>query len=267
MNKATIWQACLLAALVAGHGLAQSACSRPITIAISGQGSEFVVDEKRAVSGAMAEVLDEVTRRSGCTFDFVFVPRVRAIGMFLAGEIDVLPAAVQTQERDRAGVFVAYSSAQVAAIGLRKRLVEIGTPDDALSGSYLVNVVRGHDYGPAFKELLGQLKAQRRLEEVVDPLTAARKLAIGRADVVLIVPAAFGEAAERAGIDNSLQAVPIATIPPFLAGIYLSRSSLGTLDRNVLVAAMSDLAVKQRYWNAMSKRLRPWAQAGARPVH
>ncbi len=267
MFKQMAWQACLLAGLAAGHGCANAACSRPITIAISGQGSDIVIEENRAVTGAMADVLEAVTRRSGCTFDYVFVPRVRAISMFMAGEVDVLPAAVQTAERDQAGVFVTYSSAQVAAIGLRTRLAQIGQPDQALGGSYLVNVVRGHDYGPAFKALLTQLRAQRRLEEVVDPLTAARKLAIGRADLILIAPGAFSEAAARAGIDNSLQAVPITAIPSFLAGIYLSRSALSTLDRDQLVAAMSDPAVKQRYWQAMSKRLHPWVLAGAHPVN
>ncbi len=258
--------AALLAALLACHAQAGAACSRPITIAISGQGSDIVVEENRTVSGAMADVLDGVTRRSGCTFDYVFMPRVRAISMFMAGEVDVLPAAVQTAERDKVGLFVTFSSAQVAAIGLRKRFAQIGLPDNALSGSYLVNVVRGHDYGPAYKELLQSLRAQRRLEEVVDPLTAARKLALGRADVILIAPGAFVEATERAGIDASLQAVPMASIPAFLAGIYLSRGSLIASDREQLAAAMSDPAIKQRYWHAMSKRLRPWALEGARQV-
>lgn len=259
--------AALLAGLLACHAQAGAACSRPITIAITGQGNDMVVQQDRSVTGAMAEVLDEATRRSGCTFDYVFVPRVRAISMFLAGEVDVLPAAVQTAERDRAGLFVPYSSAQVAAIGLRKRLAQLGQPDGALSGTYLVNVVRGHDYGPAFKTLLDSLRAQRRLEEVVDPLTAARKLALGRADVILIAPSAFVEATERAGIENALQAVPMASIPAFLAGIYLSRSALPASDREQLASVFAELAVKQRYWNSMRQRLRPWALVGARPVH
>lgn len=258
--------AALLACLLACHAPARAACSRPITIAISGQGSDMVVKENRLVSGALAEVLDDVTRRSGCTFDYVLMPRVRAIGMFLAGEIDVLPGAVQTDERDKAGLFITFSSAQVAAIGLRKRFAQIGLPDSSLSGSYRVNVVRGHDYGPAYKALLQSLREQGRLEEVVDPLTAARKLGLGRADVVLIAPGAFVEATERAGIDDSLQAVPVASIPAFLAGIYLSRSTLIASDREQLAASMADPAVKQRYWHATSKHLRPWALAGARPV-
>jgi polar amino acid transport system substrate-binding protein len=263
MIKATALLACLLACEAHAH----AACSRPITIAITGQGSDIIVEENRSVSGAMAEVLDDVTRRSGCTFDYVFVPRARAISMFMAGEVDVLPAAVQTEARDKAGLFITYSSAQVAAIGLRKRFTQIGQPDGILSGTYLVNTVRGHDYGPAFKTLLDSLRAQRRLEEVVDPLTAARKLALGRADVILIAPGAFVEASERAGIDNALQAIPMPSIPSFLAGIYLSRTSLLASDREQLAATMSDPVVKQRYWHAMSKRLRPWALAGARPAH
>lgn len=258
--------AALLASLLACHAHAVAACSRPITIAISGQGSDMVVKENRNVSGAMAEVLEDVTRRSGCTFDYQFMPRVRAISLFMAGDIDVLPAAVQTAERDKVGRFVTFSSAQVAAIGLRQRFAQIGLPDKTLKGSYLVNVVRGHDYGPAYKALLQSLRAQGRLEEVVDPLTAARKLARGRADVILIAPGAFVEATEQAGIDNALQAVPMASIPAFLAGIYLSRSSLIASDREQLAASLSDPGLKQRYWQAMSKRLRPWALAGARPA-
>ncbi len=263
-------QAALLASLLAGlgglPGAAQAACSRPITIAISGQGSDIVVEENRAISGAMAEVLDEVARRSGCSFNHLFVPRVRAITMFMAGEVDVLPAAVQTPERDRVGVFVTYSSAQVAAIGLRNRLAQLGTLNNELSGSYLVNVVRGHDYGGAFKALVASLKAQHRLEEVADPLTAARKLALGRADLVLMAPGAFSEAAQRAGIDQALQAVPVTTIPAFLAGIYVSRSALNDSDREQLLHTLSDPAIKQRYWHSSSKRLQPWVLSGARPV-
>lgn len=260
----------LLAALVAGllgcHGAAQAACSRPISIAISGQGTDIIVDGSRKVTGTMAEVLDDVAQRSGCTFHYLFLPRARAISMFMAGEVDVLPAAVQTAERDKVGQFVQFTTAQVAAIGLKSRLAQLGKLDAALSGNYLVNVVRGHDYGPAFRSLVASLRAQRRLDEVVDPLTAAKKLAIGRADVVLMAPGAFIDATARANIDNTLQAVPVAGIPAFSAGIYLSRSGLADADRDLLAAAMADPAVRQRYWQSVSKRLPPWVLDGARPT-
>jgi hypothetical protein len=62
-----------------------------------------------------------------------------------------------------------------------------------------------------------------------------------------------------------VQSIPIESIPPFLAGLYVSRSSLEAADRAQLVATLRDARVKQKYWNAvLNSHPRPWAIAGAK---
>ncbi|MES2299071.1 MAG: transporter substrate-binding domain-containing protein [Pseudomonadota bacterium] len=248
-------------------GAAHAACSRPIKVPVSPAGGDLAINSENQAHGIGADMLASVTNRTGCQFEFVSVPRVRGLEMFRAGAVDLLTSVVQTAERDEIGEFVAFTSSRVAAIGMRKSLPAGGAPDDKLSGSYLVNVVRGYDYGPAYRTLLQSLRAQHRLEEVTDPLTAARKLAMGRAGVILIAPGAFIEAAERAAITAEVQAFPLASIPPFLSGVYVSRGALGEADRAALATSLREREVRQKYWAAVvASRLPAWVLAGAKMV-
>jgi polar amino acid transport system substrate-binding protein len=242
-------------------------CSREIRVPVSAIGGDIVIGPQGQVSGLIPDLLAELSMNSPCRFTFVPVPRVRALAMFGNGEVDLLPGAVHTDERDKVGEFVPFTSARVAAVGLRKRMAALGPLDATLSGSYIVNVVRGYDYGPAYRALVASLRAQHRVEEVVDPLTAARKLGMGRADLILIAPGALVEATEQAGISDTVQAVPVMSIPAFVAGIYVSRLSLGAAERDLLVAQLSDRTLKQKYWRMANSSMRPWALVGAKLVN
>jgi polar amino acid transport system substrate-binding protein len=189
-----------LALCAAPQGGAQAACSRAIKIPVSLVGGDINITADQKVSGVMggqhvdragAEHLERPYARGGNEFELALRTR---------SDVGQQLAVVQTLERDGLGEFVAITSSRVAAVGLRRHLSELGMPDDKLSGSDLINVVRGYDYGPAYRALLQSLREQHRLEEVTDPLTAARKLGMGRAGVILIAPGAFAEAAEQAGI-------------------------------------------------------------------
>jgi polar amino acid transport system substrate-binding protein len=253
----------LLACLACADASALAGCSRAITVPVSPMGSDIIIDEQHKVTGVLPELLAELTARTGCRFTLLPVPRMRALSMFADGKVDLLPAVVQTAERDKAGQFIAFTSARVAAVGLRDKAIMV---DEQLDGSYSVNVVRGYDYGPAYLALLDKLRRQHRLEEVVDPLTAVRKLSMGRAGLVLIAPGALVDAVMQTGMDQQLQARPLTTIPPFLAGIYLARHGLPEPDRQLLATALAEPSLQQKYWRLISTRLPAWALEGAKPA-
>ena len=96
----------LVVALLAGAGPAQAACSRPVKVAISPMGRNMMVEADGSVGGLVPDFLQLAAARTGCRFDFITVPRARALAMLQSGEIDLLPGATRTAERDQAGIFV-----------------------------------------------------------------------------------------------------------------------------------------------------------------
>ncbi|MES2260769.1 MAG: transporter substrate-binding domain-containing protein [Pseudomonadota bacterium] len=245
---------------------AADGCSRPITVPISPLGFEMVVDQQQRASGTALDLLDQVAQRTGCRFQFIFVPRVRAVVMFVAGEVDLLTSATQTDERDRAGEFIHMLDDQAGVVGLKGHVDKLGLPASLAGGDYMVNVVRGFDYGAPYREMVETLRRQHRLEDVVDPDTLVRKMAVGRADVALIPPHALYEAALRHGLVDRLQTVRIEAMATHHVGIYLSTRALKAPDRQRLAEALLALRREQFQWHLLQKRLPPWVLEGTRPV-
>jgi polar amino acid transport system substrate-binding protein len=228
----------------------------------------MVINDKQQVSGYLTILFDDIAKRTQCRFQYVIVPRARAVSMFLAGQVDILPGSTQVEERDRIAEFVPLARGRVAAILLRRfqpRIQKLASP---LDGAGVVNAVNSYDYGESYRKLLADLKAQGRLEFVLDPDTAVRKLASGRADILLAAPTVMIEAITKAGIESDIVAIPVPNLPEYHSGLYLSHLTMEAADVKQLSAAFHSPETHAIYWRVMSAATPAWVlDAGLHPAN
>ncbi|GAB3252177.1 substrate-binding periplasmic protein [Chitinimonas naiadis] len=222
----------------------------------------MLIDSSHRVSGVIADFLDRVSAESGCRFDYLIMPRVRSFPEMRQGKVDVVASAIRTSERDQLGQFLPTLRAPIVLITLSNRVPASMALPLLAQGKLMINVVRGHDYGPAYQQLLQTLRSQGRLEEVDSPETVAKKLAVGRADGTITLGVVMADVAPQQGLGDKLQLQPIETIPAVVSGFYLSNSRLSDTDRWWLASALKAGIRDGEFWRLYRKRYPTWALQG-----
>lgn len=170
--------------------LAHADCSRALRVPVAPIGLAVTV-QGHDVGGIYPDLLRAETAKAGCTVEFQVVPRSRQEMLFETGQADLLLPARRSARRDALGDFVPMIRSRAALVSLRSRQLPAHSVADLLDRRELrVAVVRGYDYGERYQALLQQLAAQGRLVESADPLSLARALDAGIADVAVITPTA-----------------------------------------------------------------------------
>jgi polar amino acid transport system substrate-binding protein len=205
------------------------------------------------VTGVVSDFLDQVSAHSGCRFEFVVVPRVRAFLMLKSGAVDIVPAVVQTEERDRLARFVHAYDTTPMLMSIGGKLPADLTLADLEQSAQTIGVVRGYDYGPAYMALIEDPKVKPRISLVPDPETLGRMLVAGRIDAVLMVPSAFVNGANAASITDSIGITKIVGMPSTPTGWYINERTLADSDRILLSDAIAAL-MKQGEYARLLKR-------------
>ncbi|MES2126900.1 MAG: transporter substrate-binding domain-containing protein [Pseudomonadota bacterium] len=233
------WPALLLLALA---GPAWGACTRAITVPVSPVGMSVIVNGN-AVSGAFPELLERLGEKAGCQFVWSVVPRIRLEMMFEEGRADLLLAATRSEQRDLSGLFVPLVASRASLISIEKGQATVASLAQLLERPHLrVAVVRGYDYGPAYREISRKLAQQKRLYLEPDALSVARLLAGGMADATILpttsIVGAIALDARVAGLKERLRFEPLEELPWSRGGIYISNKSLPAADRATLEQAL-----------------------------
>ena len=259
------WATVVVGALALGASAALAAgCSRPIKV-LAGSVRQIEIDGNK-VGGALGALLEQLARDAGCTFQYIEAPITRGVLMLGSGEIDIIPAAAQSAERDRGGEFIPFAHARVVAIGLAKRLAAIGPLDAQLNGSYRVGVFRGADYGTAYRDLIRPLEQQGRLEYITVVDSGLKMLLAGRVDVIVAVPVSVIGVAPAPELTEQLQAVALEGIPRITVGFYLSRHALSAADAAILRTGLRNPAFLKRVYLSQLSLLPAWARNTIQPT-
>jgi polar amino acid transport system substrate-binding protein len=259
-------RALLTIALLAGSGAAL-ACSRPLQVPVATVGvSVYAVGER--VEGAYPALLRELGAQQGCEFRFSLMPRARVEQMFENGQADLLVPATRSDRRDRLGDFVPLVQSRAVALGIAAGREPVQSLAELLGRSKLrVALVRGYDFGPAYRDAVERLREQGRLVMEQDPLGVARALQAGMAELTVLTPSIlFGvlDAEPRLqGLRQRLRVEPLAELPWSEAGFYLSRQSLSEADRQRLRQMLEQARDGGAVWRALLEHYPAGSMDGA----
>jgi len=242
--------ACAIAAAIgfcAAALAATPAAACTVKVAASPIGRTMMVGADGGVRGIVPDFLALVAKNTGCTFEYQVWPRVRAMALFRKGDVDLIPASVRTGDRDALGIFIHTYNTRPMLIALDGKLpATIGRQE--LSGKrYRLAVLRGYDYGPEYQRMVKDQAFKPSLSVITDPDTAARMLAAGRFDAVLVSPSVFLHAADAAGLTNRISVSTVNELPFSPAGMYISSKALNAADRGRLREAIANLTAHGEY--------------------
>lgn len=237
---------------LAAH-FAKAACSRVIQVPLAPVGLSVLLPQQGPATGVYPELLRQVGEAEGCLFAMSAVPRARQELMYENGRSDLLVPASRTPRRDEFGDFVPLIQARAMMISLRSdRVLPASLRALAQAGDLRVVLVRGFDYGDAYQALFKELARQGRLRLEVDPVSVARVLDAGGADLTLMAPSILVSALhadERVHhLLGRLRLDAVEELGWNDSGIYLSRAALGEADRRHLQESLDKAARSGLVW-------------------
>lgn len=252
----------VLAPLFWGPVAAQANCTRPLKTPLAPMGNTTQLLADGRVGGAYPELLQRSGEAGGCRFEFEFMPRARAEMLFQKAAADLLIPASRTPQRDAIAEFVPLLQARATLVHLP---LEGREPPrnfaELLSSRLRVALVRGYDYGPAYKRLERALRERGRLVLEPDPQGVARALATGLADASVINRHHLHGPTDA---DPRLQALPERLLSSPLdelgwndSGLYLSTRSLKPQDRERLRRMFEQAATSGLAWQLISSQYPP----------
>lgn len=237
----------IASAPVAPDAAGPPGCTRPIRVAAAPQGRSMIIAADGSIGGIVRDFLDQVSQRSGCQFEYVPMPRARAFVMLGSGQIDIVPAATRTEERDRAGPFIALFSSRPALVALKTHTPAVLSVRDLIDSKLVLGTIRGFNYGAEYQQLLDNPNFMARVNEIRDAELAVRMLRAGRIDALLMAPTTIADTAAAVGILEQLTVTPVDGLPFSPGGMYLSTRALDPVDLRTLSKATQQLARQGAY--------------------
>jgi polar amino acid transport system substrate-binding protein len=235
---------------------AQAGCSRLIRVPLAPMGNSLVVAPDGRLSGAFPVLLGKLESQ-GCRFAIEPMPRARAEMLFKKAGADLLMPASRTVERDAIAEFVPLTQTRPLLVQLqREELVAPRSVAELLDKTALrVVLVRGYDYGPAYRDLEAGLQQRGRLVLEASPLGVARALATGLADATVLNPGHLHGVMESEprlqALRPSLRNEVLAELDWSDSGLYLSTRSLSRSDRQQLRRVFEQAVRSGLYWQTL----------------
>ena len=202
--------------------------------------------EDGKIGGISVEVVNEIARRTGCKFEFVWYPRQRLFVELEAGRIDMTMGALRTPERDVYARYLPYAYLQYDLI-LNEPAGQhySGLADFVARGTGRLNVTRGMNYDTAVETQLALLASAGRLEVVNDFETVFGKMEMGRADGTLATPPIYTRYLRSGALRDRASVIPLPEATPRFTGVYLSKKTMPTAVRQRYAAALKTMVTEQ----------------------
>jgi len=235
--------------------LAQAECQRALRVPVAAIGLAVTVKDGK-VDGIYPDLLRPEVAKAGCKIEFQVVPRSRQEMLFETGQSDILVPARRSARRDMHGIFVPMIRSRAVLLSMKSRQLPAHSVAELLEHRELrVAVVRGYDYDESYQSLVKQLAAQGRLVEFADPVSLARALDAGIADVAVVTPTAVTGALRASRTLSPLIArlhtEPVDELPWGESGAYVSRrSKLSDADRQRALEMLERIARSGAAWRA-----------------
>ncbi|MFZ4529554.1 MAG: substrate-binding periplasmic protein [Undibacterium curvum] len=239
------------------YGEAFAGCIRKIQVSLAPTGLS-VISNGSSINGIYPEILEGMTGKDGCQFEMRIVPRARLELLFENGQADLLIPAIRTSRRDEFGIFVPLVYTRATLISINPNRPPITSLQELLEQKQLkLAVVRGYDYGDAYQQVLQDMQKAGRLIVESDPVSVARMMRAGVADITLMAPYIFTGAVQiDKRVDDILDKLryePVAEIGWADSGVYLSKKSLTPEDRATLQSLFENAAKSGMVWKGFQR--------------
>ncbi|MBB1518124.1 substrate-binding periplasmic protein [Aquipseudomonas guryensis] len=154
-------------------------------------------------AGIDKDVVDELKKRGGYSFDYVERPRARIWKELEQGSLPMSVSGLRTAERDAFAFFIPYIAQKNMALVTDARYA---TADSLLQDAEATAaVVRGFKHGEYFDDLLDQLRAQGRVNEVLTAHNLFLMLKAGnRVDLIISQPVFYAKELNELGLNDSV---------------------------------------------------------------
>lgn len=231
-----------LAALLLGWGAVAAACG-PYEVTLYEYGSLYYRNAQGRHVGIDPEVLEEISRRSGCRFSTRLDSRVRTWAALADGRLDMTVSALPTPERARYVHFIGYFVTRNHLLLKESLARRVGSLADFEADPRLrLGVVRGFKHGPLLDAWIERLRAQGRVSESPDAEVLARVFAAGRVDAFLSHPLTWGPLLRRNRLEGTVRMLDVAPSDQAVGSLALSRSRVREED----VARVRDAVAAMR---------------------
>jgi polar amino acid transport system substrate-binding protein len=196
--------ACALLLWAAGALASPIACGdQPIRLAFYEYGY-FYYSDKPGPAGIDKDIVEELTRRSGCRFSTQVLARARIWAELANGGLDMSVSGIQTPERDRFAWFAHYLSMKNYAVLGPSVPPAVQSAHGFLQHSKLqFGAVRAFRHGTRQDQWLDQLRADNRVQDSANVETLFKKLKEGRIDALFSQPAVYGKSLADLGLQHS----------------------------------------------------------------
>lgn len=213
--SALLWQA--------SAALAAPACGT-FSAAFYEHGALYHKEADGNWSGIDKDVLDEVAKRSGCSFNTMLDSRIRIWTRLEQGTLDVSVSGIATPEREKFAQFIPY-------LGTRNYLiVHSSVPPKlhsaaafAADATLKVAVVKSFKHGPYFDAWLEALRAQGRVYEAADLSAVLNLFKIGRVHAMLALPTSWAGYFKQEKMTEQVRILDFAQKNDVIGGLVLNR--------------------------------------------
>ena len=221
-------------------------CPAVTRVGLSDLGYTAFRDSAGKIGGISVDMVNEIARRTGCKFEFVWYPRQRLFVELEAGRIDMTMASLRTPERDAYARHLPYAYLQYDLI-----LAEppgrnyTSLADFVARGTGRLNVTRGMNYDAAVETQLALLASAGRLEVVNDFETVFGKMEMGRAAGTLATPPIYARYLKSGSLRERTLVIPMPEATARFAGVYLSKKTMPTAVHLRYTAALRSMVAEQ----------------------
>ena len=215
---------------------------RPIRLAFYEYGYFYFVD-KQGPTGIDKDIVDELTRRSGCKFETQVLARARIWAELANGGLDMSVSGIQTPERDQFAWFARYLSMKnYAVLGATVPQGTDSAENFIRKTQLQFGAVRAFKHGSEQDKWLDELRAANRVQDSANVETLFKKLKEGRIDALFSQPAVYGKNLADLGLQQSTRIqdwTPGEKGVPH--GLILAKSRFNAAQANAWQALVSSM--------------------------
>lgn len=224
----------------AAGALAQQPACGPYRVALYEYGSLAFQRPDRRMAGIDVDILEEVSRRTGCKFETFLSSRVRTWADLAQGALDMTVSAIETEERKEFARFVIYMTGRNRLL-VRTDLAHpvIDLESFTQHSELRLAVVKGFRHGAPWDHWIARLRQQGRVDDYADANLAARLVALGRDAALLSEPVVWDRILAQSGLQSQVRVIDAFPDSNYAAGFALSKARVRDGDARRIQAAIT----------------------------